>query len=45
MDSAFSWLVIMVICIYCLFKFLKRCIEEQEERKRQSEYYWNMEGK
>ncbi len=45
MDSVISWFLITFVCFYVGIKFLFLYIKEQEERERQSEYFWNLEGK
>lgn len=45
MDSVVSWLLITIICFYAGVKFLFLCAKEQERRRGQSEYFWNLEGK
>ena len=45
MDSIISWFLITFGCFYVGIKFLFLYIKEQEERERQSEYFWNLEGK
>lgn len=45
MDSVVSWLLITIVCFYAGIKIFITFVNEQEKRKRQSEYFWNLEGK
>nr|DAI54393.1 MAG TPA: hypothetical protein [Caudoviricetes sp.] len=45
MDSVVSWLLITIICFYAGIKIFITFVNEQEKRKRQSEYFWILEGK
>lgn len=45
MDSVVSWFLITFACFYVAIKIFIVFVNEQEKRRSQSEYFWNLEGK